>query len=522
MSLRNNLNIINNYTKKIKKSILFFAEIVIRTVINKWKNFKKLMIFRVSRIIASCRWNGFFISYHKFVIKNTFKSAFSYFLLICLKVKRVFEYIQQKLRKLQYILIGDTPQIRIDIFIVIILFFFIASPFIVNVFSEKSKEFEPKQVIMFLSRRSEDLLGIEITERLLQEFNELNSDIVIRLEDPLYESLPDILIFDDGGFNAFTAAGSLIELSTLISTYLIDTYSIDNYSSERQFAIPLVSFMDLLFYNIEILKAAGFDSPPKTRDEFLAYARAVTNQRFPGVSGAAISLNSSDPYSLSRDVFSWMWAAGDDFISGEDGSLQLPGTAVNDITFLKNLYLEGLLAPRVFETTGDQRLEEFANGQAAMMIASSRVIPYLRQRMGDSVFGITTIPDPVTGGRYNINISAIYAGISTDCEYPEEALRFLEFIIERSIFLCEELEAVPGVVTSIIPGDYVENDPFYTKAWDIFESAWIINGFYGNLNAQNYERAFLEELMIFLNSNRTAQQTLTVIQQRWDETANFR
>ena len=464
MSLLDNLNIINNYTKKLKKSIHVTVKITLQAVIN----------------------------INKLVFKGTYMAVKS----VLYKFKRALVLNTENAR-----------QIRIDIFILIILFFLIASPFIADVFTEKVSEVEASQVVLFLSPRSEELLGREITERLLQEFYELNSEIIIRLADPLDESEPDILFFDDGGFNALTAGGSLVELSPFT-----------NYDSGgKQLAIPLVSFMDLLFYNIDVLAAAGFDSPPKTREEFLAYARTVSDGRFPGVSGAALSLNSGDPASLSRDVFSWLWAAGSDFPSGDGGMVLNARTSASDIAFFGSLYSEGLLAPRVFETTGDQRLEEFAQGRVAMMIASSRAIPYLRQRMGDSAFGITTIPDPVTGGRYNINISAIYTGINTACEYPGEAWQFLEFITERSAFLCEELNAVPGIVTSIIPGSYIEDDPFYTKAWDIFESAWIIDGFSGNPNAQEYERAFLEELRVFFTTSRTAQQTVTAIQQRWDE-----
>ena len=540
MSLLVGLNIINNYIKKSKKSIHRFGENIRQIALNILHKLKKQVKLGLSRLAIFKRFDSFWISFHKYILKsniksvyisisrilkqippvigiflgfiNSLKSAFVKMVRFFRQVYQSVRSIHQKFRESIYRAFGNTPQIRIDLLIIIVLFFLIASPFIADVFSEKEREIEVKQVILFLSPRCEELLGKEITEKLLQEFNELNGEVIIRLADPLDEREPDILLFDDGEFSVFTAGSSLVELS-----------SFTNYDSGgQQLAIPLVSFMDFLFYNIDILAAAGFDSPPKTREEFLAYARVVSDGRFPGVSGAAMSLNSGDSYSLSRDVFSWLWAAGSDFPSGGDGIVLNPRTAANDITFFGSLYREGLLATRVFESTGEQRLEEFAQGRIAMMIASSRAIPYLRQRMGDSAFGITTIPDPATGGRYNINISAIYAGINITCEYPDEAWRFLEFITEKSSFLCSELNAVPGIVTSIIPGDYIEGDPFYIKAWDIFESAWIIDGFSGNPNAREYERSFLEELRVFFTTSRTAQQTVTAIQQRWDEVGRDR
>jgi ABC-type glycerol-3-phosphate transport system substrate-binding protein len=152
-----------------------------------------------------------------------------------------------------------------------------------------------------------------------------------------------------------------------------------------------------------------------------------------------------------------------------------------------------------------------------MMVASTQIIPYLRERMGDSAFGITTIPDQGTGGVYSINISSIYAGINPNSEHPEEALNFLEFLAEKNPLFCYELKAVPGAVSNLIPGDYIIDDPFYSKAWDIFESARIVEGFSGKSGAQEYENAFLEELRIFFETDRTAQQTITAIIQRWSE-----
>jgi len=274
--------------------------------------------------------------------------------------------------------------------------------------------------------------------------------------------------------------------------------------------------MDMLFYNINILASAGFDHPPKTRDEFTAYARAVSRGNF-DAGGYALSLSKNDRQSLSRDIFSWIWAAGGNFWSGEGNNPILTRAITNDISFLGLLNREELLLPDIFETTGDQRLDAFIQGKTAMMIASTRTIPYLRKKMGDSAFGITTIPGPGTGGKYNIAVSSVYSGISSNTAHPGEAWSFIEFLAEKSPILCAKLNAVPGMVSNIIPGDYVIDDSFYSKAWDIFEASGITEGFSGRPGAQEYETIFLEELRIFFESDRTAQQTTAAIQKRWDE-----
>ena len=413
---------------------------------------------------------------------------------------------------------------RKDIFLVIAVIILAVTPLIIKLSSNRNiiiEEDEPSEINLYLSSRGAELFGKELIENFILEYEEkypgikifINSETsaantasaVNAASDYTDQKEPDIIFFDEGEFPALISGNFLAELNAYT-----------NYESgSRQLAIPLVSFFDLFFYNIEILTSAGFDSPPKTRDEFLAYVRTVSGGST-GVSGFAVSLGRDDRRALSRDIFSWIWAAGNNFWS-DNGSPSLDTRLlINDFTFFGTMYREGLLAPGTFYLTGNQRIEQFAQGRIAMMIASAQAIPYLRDKMGDEKFGITTIPDPITGGRYGINISAIYAGMSADSAYPEEAWNFLVFLADKSSFLCDELKAIPGIAVNIIPGNYVNDDPFYSKAWSIYEFARINESFSEKPGAVDYYDAFLDELEIFFDSGRTAQQTTAAIQRRWD------
>ena len=391
---------------------------------------------------------------------------------------------------------------RIDIFIVIAILILLITPLII--YQSVRTETEDEVITLYISAFSEELLGRETTGKLLREFEEKNPGIRIVLAANDDES--DILIFNEGNFSALVAKDALLELN-----------SFTNYDSgTRQMAIPLVSFMDLFFYNTEILSAAGFGSPPKTREDFITYARAVSRGNL-GVPATALSLNRNDRQALSRDIFSWIWAGGSDFWSDADNPSLNTRVIVNDLAFFGTLNSEGLLAQGIFETSGAQRLDEFARGRIAMMVASSQVIPYLRGRMNNGAFGVTNIPYSGTGGRYSIGLSALYAGISANSMYLDEAWSFLVFLAERSSLFCTELKAIPGMISNITPGDYVTDDPFYSKAWDIFESSRIVDGFSGKPGAEEYKTVFLEELQVFFETNRSAQETVNVIQRRWNE-----
>lgn len=315
--------------------------------------------------------------------------------------------------------------VRLDLFLVISLFILIVTPIIVSLIMRLGTEIT--RVNLYLSPRCGEILGAEVTENLLLQYREQNPDIGIRVMDfsSDYSQVigidergrePDILIFDENDYRELIASGALLELN-----------SYTNYEEGAQYAFPLVSFMDVLFYNIDLLSAAGFDRPPKTREEYRAYARAAMNNGF-----------------YSDNV-------------------------INDEIWNELPY------------TDSEKLEEFTQGKIAMMAASTRAIPYFREIMGDEAFSITDMPfaSDGSGERSSLNFTGIYAGININCEKPDEAWRFIDFLIEQRPVFCEIFKAVPGI-SDVIPGSYVKDDPFYSKAWDIYEYNRIVKVYLKN------------------------------------------
>jgi multiple sugar transport system substrate-binding protein len=374
-----------------------------------------------------------------------------------------------------------------------------------------------------LDRQCERLFGRDTVDALIREFENQNPEIRIRAGVGAVDSgtPPDIVFFEEGRSGSMPPQDALIALNPYMRTETGDELR----------AIPLVSFMDLLFYNINMLQAAGFDRPPRTQAEFLACARAVAGSQSgtpqggatPEVYGAALGLGPEDPLGPRRDVFSWIWAAGGDLRSGSGGGRPYFGdkTAVETVAFLEELNREGALAPGTFVKTGADRIDEFAGGKFAMMIASSREIQPLRKLMGAAAFGVTAVPGSAAG-KNRAGLSGIYAGISVKCGRQDEAWAFLSFLAKKGPVLAAALEAVPGSFSGVfpgasaVPGDYIQQDPLYSKAWDIFEASEIVRSFSGNSGGEEFERAVREELRVCFARNRDAAGTVSAIQKRWD------
>jgi len=410
---------------------------------------------------------------------------------------------------------------RTDIIIFISVFVLVISPVIFSsIFRLAAKS---RQKDIYLSARCEELFGVKTMETLAQEFERQNPDFRVKLPNALSEKgrEPDILFFDENEFNALAAEGVLLPFGS---------FSGEKTENQMQ-AAPLVFFMDLLFYNIELLRAAGFERPPKTGDEFLAYVKTINaadNGILADAAGAAMALGPENSQALSREIFSWIWAGGGNFRPNDDSSLSAPvintKQIIGDFNFLRSLYREVVqtqtLSRDIFEITGEQVLESFAQGKTAMIIASTRTIPMFREKMGDGVFGITTIPGAGTAGKYSVSLSGIFAGINKNCVNQDAAAVFLEFLAAKSPLFCAQLKAVPGYLPDLQSGDnknYIKEDLFYSKAWDIFEASTVIRGFLGVPGAQEYENAVREEIKSFFEDKRTAQETVKDIQKRWDE-----
>jgi ABC-type glycerol-3-phosphate transport system substrate-binding protein len=331
----------------------------------------------------------------------------------------------------------------------------------------------PKRVDISIriSPQCVDLFGSDIINAFIQEFENRNPDLRIQTAEADQEA--DIIFFDDEEYTGLINESALVSLSPYIHTE----------AQGGGWALPLVSFMDIFIYNIDILKAANCDRPPKTRAEFLTVAKAVagsTSSQRTGqetISPFALGLSQTDPMALRWNFYPWFWANGGD-IAAIDASDKI---FLDTIAFFKQLNSEGLLAPGTFEKDKARRLQEFAEGKIAMILASARDIALLERNTNGITFGITALPAAALG-KNRLGLSSIYAGISSACTLPDEAWIFLAFIAGKKQILAETVGAVPGAIPDTgngsfpgtFPGEYIEQNPFYSKAWDIFEAGEII------------------------------------------------
>jgi len=369
----------------------------------------------------------------------------------------MLKYCRKTIKKSRSFITGLFGGNRIDIF----LFFAVAAVLIIVIAGQIFRKVDSlRRTEISISRQGRELFGADILGALIQEFEKLYPDLRIQVAD----GDTDIVFFDDSEIGSLMAESALASLRPYIHSE----------TQAGQWVIPLVSYMDIFFYNIDILQAANCDRPPKTRADFLAAARAVAALKT--ASPLALGLSEADPLALRRDIYPWVWAAGGDLRQSGAENAVLSRAANDTIAFFAQLYREGLLAPDSFGTTGAQRLEEFAAGNIAMLSASSRDISFLQNNIDGFNFGVTAIPQTAPG-KNRLALPGIYAGISGGCAQSDEAWTFLAYLAGRKQVLEEALNAIPGNFPSAFPSGYTADDPLFSKAWEIFEAADIVEYF---------------------------------------------
>jgi ABC-type glycerol-3-phosphate transport system substrate-binding protein len=385
----------------------------------------------------------------------------------------------------------------------------------------------------------QDELEADTLETLVREFEELHPKIRIRLDTRPYGAIRDQLNLYLGAENSVdkTAAASpewrpdvigldqrwLPELMRRGVMEPLEAYPgagenfVPTPQDEKQ-AVHMVSLVSSLYYNIDMLRAAGFNRPPKTRTEFAGYAKALSG---PDRFALTLALDPADSRSLYRDVLSWFWASGAKLTSGGEQHFVSP-PFIETLAFLDSLYQEGCLSRDSFAIDEKAKLDAFIDRRTAMMTGPVQYIETIRKAQaaarkgrasgggnGD-FFGITTIPVPDSYiGSAVFASEDWYIGIPRTSRYKKEAWMWLAFLARRRSFLAER-------AFGALPGAENKNDPLYAKAADIYELGEGTSEPLALEDLPAFETILLEELRALFEKARTPEAAAAEMQRRWD------
>jgi multiple sugar transport system substrate-binding protein len=197
--------------------------------------------------------------------------------------------------------------------------------------------------------------------------------------------LPNIGMMDNPDMASFAKMGILLDITDKVNKWgqknqffegPLKSCTLDG----RIYGLPQNSNCLALFYDVDMLKAAGVEVP-KTWDELSTACAKLTK---PGVYGLAISAPKNEEGTFQ--FMPWFISAGADI-----SSLNSPG-AIKSLAFLTDLLKKGYMSKEVINMTQADVCNAWIAGKTAMMINGPWNIPLIQKNAPNKKWAVALVP----------------------------------------------------------------------------------------------------------------------------------
>jgi len=287
-------------------------------------------------------------------------------------------------------------------------------------------------------------------------FNDLNDVIQNRIGSG--DSTPDVYYADQPRMSALVSRGLLEDItddvgdiSDVFWPSAIEASTVDG----RLYSLPLTTSTQILYYNEELLEAAGIEFPSMDPEARLTWEELVESATAAQEAGAEWGIT-FDQVSRYYQIQPLPESLGGG--SGVSPDNELEPAFTNDgwieaMTFYGNLFESGLSARGV---TPEQTIDLFSNGQSAFFVGGPWWLPAFDAAPVE--FGVAPHPffaegEPVTP------TGAWSWGVNPNTEHREEAIAFISFatINETGALAFAEVFPLPPTNIAVFNSYYAQN-----------------------------------------------------------------
>lgn len=383
------------------------------------------------------------------------------------------------------------------------------------------------EVTLDFSQWWEVELSPGVMRDLMDRFEEENPGITVNLISNPYSAtvelqtagaatgtLADIVAINGATVYDLKTQGAIANLSELMDeagydpSELVSNDQIDG----ATYMVRALNFAYPMYFNTDLLEAAGVTEIPSTRSEFTAAAAAVTDPSS-NVYAWSLPINVQSPAGF--DSQSWLWSSGGRFLDDRQANFETEDVA-SALEFLQEQYQAGYVAPGAFTQKEQDKVEEFTSGRNAMMIGSLAHINGIREANPDLNFTIGAVPaaDGYDGKR-GIAGASWGLGIAENSEHKAEAWKLIQFLLSTDINseLSTEATGFPGNKNSV-PG-YVAGDELFELAFEVYQQGELVTELEGLPKALDLNRNLNENLVKLLEGDQDIAQTQAALQEYW-------
>ncbi|MBP5358845.1 MAG: ABC transporter substrate-binding protein [Treponema sp.] len=258
--------------------------------------------------------------------------------------------------------------------------------------------------------------------------------------------LPDLVILDNPDHASYASMGIFADITGKfdVSTYYpgpVNSCTLNG----RLYGVPFGSNDLVLFYNEDMLKAAGV-SVPTTWNELLDAAAKCTKGNVSGFAHSSLQ-NEEGTFNF----LTWLWSTG--ATSYEIGT----ANGIKALTQVqKMIQNDGMTVEAINWTQGDT-MNQFISGNLAMMINGTWQIPTMREEVPDMHWNVAPIPqDKVQASGLGGENYAVIAGGN-----EAAAIEFLKYATSKDVclYMMEKMGYISSDST-IAEGQFGD-DPVY-------------------------------------------------------------
>jgi multiple sugar transport system substrate-binding protein len=293
-----------------------------------------------------------------------------------------------------------------------------------------------------------------IADTYSKEFDDANEDIIVEyraipFDEIVNETLrafatgnaPDIVSFDNPDFALFSSRGAMLDItdraanSEIISKADYFEGPLNSVSWEgKLFGLPKYTDTIGVFYNKDMLAAAGITEPPQTWAQVAEYAEKLTDPTN-NVYGITFSARAGEEGTFQFLPVIQMSGGGADKVNTE-GAAQV-------LDIWKSLIDNGYASRDVLSLGQWDSTGVFNSGNAAMAISG----PWEIDRMVEDAqfdWGVALLPTIEEGGDRSSALGGFNWGIMANTDHPDEAFRLLEYFVDQEDRIFEEFGNLPA------------------------------------------------------------------------------
>jgi multiple sugar transport system substrate-binding protein len=185
-----------------------------------------------------------------------------------------------------------------------------------------------------------------------------------------------------------------------------------------------------IFYNKQLLSAAGYSEPPTDWDSFVELAQELTTKNEAGqILTSGLAIGTSNNINHSADILSYLMLLNNaDIMDSTYTTANLTSSQVISAVTIYTQFAQG--EDSVWTTDLRNDLEMFYAGKLAMMFAPSWRAFDIIEAAPSIEFGIATTPQLATNDPVYYSM---YWGdaVSSTCENPQVAWDFIKFLVDN-------------------------------------------------------------------------------------------